>query len=161
MKLTKEVQEYLDGLNDTLHKNTICKTRTIYSLNWYSKKANFYKYTYYTLSLINIVVPLSSTVIISFFPSEDILVAVLSALASFAASLLSLLGAKDKWTNYRNGAEFLKSQYTLYLSHAAPYNTIESDSLYMTTIETQMQTFHANWMQSQKTSKGDDSEMEF
>lgn len=152
MKITKEVEDYLSGLDVALQQNAICKARTIYCLNWYSRKANFYKLIYQTLSIINISVPLLSSFIIAFYPNQDLLVAILSALASFCASLLSLWGAKDKWTNYRNAAEFLKSHYTLYLLQANPYNTAERDSLYLNTIEAQMQNFHSSWIQSQKNS---------
>lgn len=85
------------------------------------------------------------------FRLKDVLVAVLSAVATFCASLLSLFGAKDKWTNYRTAAEFIKTQYTLYLSQSAPYNIKSSDaiSLYLNTIESHMQNTHTHWMNAQ------------
>ncbi|MBQ2902349.1 MAG: DUF4231 domain-containing protein [Agathobacter sp.] len=157
MKNTKETNDYLSGLTPSFSQNPICKARTIYCLNWYSKNACLYKFIYYALSIINIIVPLLSSLIISFAPAQDKLVAVLSAIASFCASLLSLWGAKDKWTNYRSVAEFIKMHYALYLSQAEPYNTPNSDSLYLNTIEQKMQNTHSHWENTQNN-KDDDSE---
>lgn len=151
MKNTKETDEFLKNLTLSTLPHNVCKARTVYCLNWYSRKACFYKQMYHCLSIINIAAPLFSSIIISLAPEMDVLVAVLSAVATFCASLLSLFGAKDKWTNYRTAAEFIKTQYTLYLSQSAPYNIKSSDaiSLYLNTIESHMQNTHTHWMNAQ------------
>lgn len=162
MKNTKETNEFLKDLTLSTTPQNICKARTVYCLNWYSRKANFYKQMYHGLSIINIAAPLLSSIIISLAPEKDTLVAVLSAIATFCASLLSLFGAKDKWTNYRTAAEFIKTQYTLYLSQSAPYNIKSSDatSLYLNTIESHMQNTHAHWVNVQNDATETDLENE-
>ena len=158
MKNTKETDKFFKSLTDLSMPQDICRARTIYCLNWYSQKATLYKNIYHILSIINIAAPLLSSVIISISPQKDLLVAILSAIASFCASLLSLFGAKDKWTNYRTTAEFIKTQYTLYLSKSTPYNIKNSDasSLYLNTIETQMQNIHSHWVNFQNNTEHTD-----
>lgn len=149
MKNTKEVNDYLTNLTPTSTPHPICQARTIYCLNWYSRKSVFYKTLYYILSIINIIVPLLSSILVITSDEQDMIAAILSSLVSFSASMLSLYCAKDKWTNYRTVAEFIKSHYVLYLSKSAPYHDNNRDSLYLNTIEAKMENVHMHWVNVQ------------
>lgn len=86
---------------------------------------------------------------------------ILSAITSFSAALLSLLGVHDKWVMYRTAAEFIKSQYTLYCAHVEPYNYIDRDEQYLARIEAYMAGIHGQWqaLQSNLTDSNESGNM--
>lgn len=148
MYYSKETKTFFDGLNYEITPKTICRNRTIYCLNWYSRKAIFYKNFFYILSVINIAAPLISSLLTTYF-EMNIIGATLSALTSFSASLLALFNVRDKWTNYRSATEYIKNQYILYLANAAPYNVDACHTLYLATIEEYMVKVHSHWYHTQ------------
>lgn len=150
MHYTKEIKEYLEGLDRNQSSEKNCIARTYYCLNWYSKKANKYKIYYYIFSIINVAVPLISSILITQFENMELYVAILSAITSFSASLLSLLKIHEKWTNYRTAAEYLKRQFVLYITKTEPYDKIETcDFLYLKDIEVFMSDVHSKWCELQ------------
>uniref|UniRef100_UPI0040565F65 DUF4231 domain-containing protein n=1 Tax=Agathobacter sp. TaxID=2021311 RepID=UPI0040565F65 len=154
MKHTTEIKEYLEHLDSNQPSENNCIVRTCYCLNWYSKKANWYKFLYHLFSIINVAVPLISSILITHFDGMELYVAILSAITSFSASLLSLLKVHEKWTNYRTAAEYLKKQYMLYITKTEPYDKLATrDSLYLSDIEKFMNDIHSKWYELQNSEK--------
>lgn len=132
---------------------SICQSRTEYSLRWYTKKALLYKNLFYTFSVINIVAPLISSAVTSCLQWNCAGV-VISVLGSSSASLLVLFNMKDKWSTYRTAAEYIKSQYTLYLARIEIYSGENPEKQYLSMLEAYMQNIHNHWLKKQ-----DDEEM--
>lgn len=155
MGYTKETKAFLKNLGYNLPQKSICEAHTLYCLNWYSQKAVFYKFFYYVLCIMNISAPLASSLLLTYF-ELDFISTILSALTSFSASLLSLYHVRDKWTNYRTTAEYIKEQYVLYLVQSPPYNTAECHIIYLNTLQNHMRNTHSHWLHTQNdTNKHD------
>ena len=73
----------------------------------------------------------------------------LMIIASFSASILSVTGAQNKWTRYRNAAEFLKSQRTRYLCEKQFCDSkhADLDKKYLDIIEEFMADINKQWME--------------
>lgn len=150
MKNTKEINSFLNGIDYNMPSHSICKSHTLYCLNWYSRKAIFYKHLFYILSLINIVAPLISSILYTNL-NKNLLGTILASITSLSASLLSLYNVHDKWINYRDAAEFIKSQFILYVLKAEPYHSDNCHALYLIEIEKYMAQIHTNWYSTQKS----------
>ena len=127
----------------------ICCLRTQNCLEWYVRKAIYYKYMFYILSIINLALPLLSALIIVFNEKSN-MGAILAAIASLSASLLALYNARDKWTNYRTAAENIKKQYSLYCGKVAPYDDENAHTRYLLMLEQYMSEVHLQWYNTQK-----------
>lgn len=127
----------------------ICSLRTENSLEWYMRKAIFYKRMFYILSIINMGVPLLSTVIMSWDPKTKAGI-VLAAVTSFSASLLALYDMREKWLMYRTAAEYIKSQYCLYCGKVFPYDGEDAHEKYLLLLEKYMASVHIQWYGLQK-----------
>lgn len=94
-------------------------------LAWYSRKSAKNKRWYYRLQFITLLSAVAVPVIS--LSSGDIkvrfLVALLGAIAAFAAGLSSMYQFRDQWLDYRSTSESLKFEKHLFLTRSAPYNT--------------------------------------
>lgn len=127
----------------------ICSLRTKNCLEWYMRKAVFYKGMFYTLSIVSVGVPLLSTVIMSLYEQSKVGI-VFAALTSFAASLLALFDMREKWIMYRTAAEYIKSQYCLYCGKVAPYDGEDAHAQYLLLLEKYMASVHVQWYDLQR-----------
>ncbi|MBO5055719.1 MAG: DUF4231 domain-containing protein [Lachnospiraceae bacterium] len=156
MYYNKEITHFFNELAYNLPPQVVCQKRTLYCLNWYTKKAIFYKKLFFILSIINISAPIISGLLLNYSKME-LPSAILSALTSFSASLLALCNVRDKWTNYRTAAEYIKKEYTLYMAKIKPYNTENCHAIYLTSIEGYMESIHSHWYNAQISGKQDNT----
>ncbi|MDP4146615.1 MAG: DUF4231 domain-containing protein [Bacillota bacterium] len=79
------------------------KDRVENVLLWNINKAKYYKNMYYGMSIIIIIINASIPVInqIQNFDNSKLVVSITSAVAGVVASILTLIGIKDKWYRYR------------------------------------------------------------
>ncbi len=126
----------------------ICYHRTMNCLEWYIRKAIFYKRIFYLLSMVNLLLPLLSTAIMAWKKDSDIGI-ILSACTSLSASLLALFNARDKWTSYRTAAENIKRQYALYCAKVEPFDDENAHSRYIMLLEQYMTEVHTHWCDMQ------------
>ncbi len=105
-------KEYADNkyLIDFLQDEKI-KNRISANLLWYIRKATESKYGYYTLTIITIVAPVVSAIILN-GPFEDeitkLVADIILGSSTIAASLISLFNYHKKWIIYRNQTEAIK-----------------------------------------------------
>lgn len=155
MREQKECMHYIDSLKYGGRKEDICKFRTRYCIEWYSRKAITYKRAFIILSIINVAIPQISTIVV--LQSDCSLTsAIMSAIVSVSASLLALLNVKDRWTSYRTAVEFIKKQYTLYCVRAVPFQGDDAHSIYLNMIEQYMTEEHGHWVDMQRESPAKD-----
>lgn len=106
-------------------------------LEWYIRKACFYKRLYYILmsaiGICPLVVAALSGLSSSGYAQVQIVVIVLSLVASVSAFLVNMLRAQEKWTEYRVSAEYLKRERSRFLNEVlrdgANAEKIQSDFL--------------------------------
>src|SRR5699024_12672258 len=82
----------------------------------------------------------------------------ISVFGSASASLLVLFNMKDKWSTYRTAAEYIKSQYTLYLAKIEAYTGQNPEERYKSMLDAYMQNIHNQWLKKQDNKEKDDSE---
>lgn len=154
MNEKKECMDFIEALGQAASPKEICRLRTQYCLEWYTRKAIKYKYIFLILSIVNIAIPQISTIVI--IEGECILAsAVMSAIVSFSAALLALLNVRERWTAYRSAAENIKRQYTLYCLQTSPYQGEEAHLRYLQVLEQGMAEEHKHWVGLQKKDYAD------
>lgn len=106
LKEFNENQHLLDSISDEIIKNRISS-----SLKWYINSAVKAKYYFYFLSVVTIVAPICSGILIN-LPLTDtcikIIASVFAGLTSACASILNLFNFRKNWELYRNQAEDIK-----------------------------------------------------
>lgn len=153
MREQKACMKYITSLKFGESKEEICKQRTLYCIDWYTRKAILYKRLFILLSIVNVAIPQISTIVV-LVNKCPLFSAVLSAVVSFSTALLALLNVKDRWTSYRSTAEIIKRQYTLYCVQAPPFHGDDAHIIYLDMIEQYMAEEHGHWREAQKKSPG-------
>lgn len=143
-----ESEEFFSQIEYGKDPVEICRLRTKGCLEWYMRKAIFYKYLFYILSLVNLSLPLLSATIMAVTDKKDIGIT-LASITSLSASLLALFNARDRWTNYRTAAENIKKQYSLYCGKVRPFDDEMAHSNYLYLLEEYMTEVHTHWYQTQ------------
>lgn len=149
MSEQKKCEEFIQKLECAAAPKEICKIRTQYCIEWYTRNAVKYKCLFFILSIVNIAIPQISTLVM-LGGGGAIFSATMSSIVSFSAALLALLNVRDRWTSYRSAAENIKREYTLYCSRTAPYQGDEAHLLYLQTLEQSMAEEHRHWIDLQK-----------
>lgn len=149
MSEIKECMIYIDSLDFKADPAAICRLRTRYCVEWYTKKAVEYKYIFLILSIVNVAVPQISA-IIALQGMCNLASAIMASIVSFSTALLALLNVKERWTAYRSAAENIKRQYTLYCMQAPPYHGEEAHRLYLQVLEKGMAEEHGRWIARQR-----------
>lgn len=149
MSEKKECMKYIDSLDYKADPRIICKLRTRYCVEWYTRKAVKYKNIFLFLSIVNVAVPQISA-IFALQGKCSVVSAILASLVSFSTALLALLNVKERWTAYRSAAENIKRQYTLYCIQAPPYQGEEAHRLYLQMLEEGMAEEHGRWIAQQR-----------
>lgn len=153
MREQKECMKYINSLKFGESKEEICKLRTQYCVQWYTKKAVLNKRLFILLSIANVAIPQISTIVV-LLNERSLFSAILSAVVSFSTALLALLNVKDRWTSYRSTAEIIKRQYTLYCVQAPPFQGDDAHIIYLAMIEQYMAEEHGHWREAQKKAPG-------
>lgn len=96
--------------------NYFMQQRICNSLNWYIRKAVIYKRGYYFFASLSIITPLVATFVhsIDSYAYADICNILLASLTTISSSLLALYRFKDRWKEYRETTEKLKSELIQY-----------------------------------------------
>lgn len=104
-----------------LFKNDIDSTDVLdkrfeYCLKWYISHACKLKFVFYCTTFSGAVCPLLAAIINTMFPQHDKgliwLLGIISAFSGISVIILNATRAQEKWTRYREAAEFLKRQRT-------------------------------------------------
>lgn len=143
-----ESEDFFSQIEYGKSPEEICGRRTRNCLEWYMRKAIFYKYLFYILSVINISLPLASSAIMALYERSDIGI-ILASITSLSAALLALFNARERWTTYRTAAENIKGQYSLYCGRVGPYEFVDCHSQYLSRLEQYMTDVHTHWCDMQ------------
>lgn len=132
--LKKEL-ESLDLYVSKIKDDTI-KKRISHLLDWYIRKATFYKNLFYSMSMfliiINALIPVISQ---SSLGNKDIVISVGSSIATVISSALTLFTMKDTWFRYRNYVELIKEECMKYNSCYGDYCHDQNQFLLSNNIE--------------------------
>ena len=120
----------VDGLSDE-----ILKKRVETSLRFYITRANKYRKRDTVLGTLSVVLPAFATfasAAVSFYeakyPSLDLVVPVITLIATVTAGMMAHFKFSEKMENYRNLAESMKSEVALYECHAQKYSREKTDN---------------------------------
>ena len=92
-------------------KNQFIRKRADNCLQWFIHKAVKNKYWYYSLSVLTIVGPVASEIVINMSdwnPYARLISSIILGISTIAAAFLNLFDVRRKWGVYRNEAEDLK-----------------------------------------------------
>lgn len=138
MKEFKENKYLVDRIQDDFLKKYAES-----NLKWYMKKAIIHKWGYYICTLITIICPVISGIVL-LIPIEDIYTKLISevilGISTIAAAMIPLFGYKRKWGMYRNQTENIKAILAEYVSDTS------SVDLVLKIEKIKLQT-HEKWMQ--------------
>lgn len=99
-------------------EDAILRNRIQGCMEWYLKKAVYYRRIFYILSIMTIAMPLLTTMTNSLEGISDAvaknMVSGFSMMAALAASALCLFKCQEKWTLYRTTLERMKKILSLY-----------------------------------------------
>ena len=125
LKNRNSLKKELNSLNIYTEniKDELIKKRIEHLLDWYIRKANFYKNLFYILSMlliiINAIIPVLSGTQIN---NKDIVISCISSIATIITSSLTLFTMKDTWFRYRNSVEIMKSECIKFNCNLNEYN---------------------------------------
>lgn len=123
-KELKSIQIYTSGITTPMIKD-----RIQHLLDWYMRKATFYKCLFYTLSsiviFINTFIPVISQLSIE---KKDIVVSVISSIAAVITSIVSLFTMKETWFRYRNHVELIKQECIKCITKIDQYSEHDKDN---------------------------------
>lgn len=139
LKEFNDNQRLLDSISDE-----IIKSRIEISLKWYIYHAVKAKFYFYLFSVITIVAPICSGILIN-IPLTDtsikIIASIFAGLTSVSASALSLFNFRKNWELYRSQAEDIKR--ILAKNLAGPVG----DQKVLKEIEKSMQSTDKSWVE--------------
>lgn len=116
----KEILNYRFLYDDI--QNPVLKNRVRNSLEYFINKADFYKKLNVLFSIIIILLPSAVTLISTFnFEEKTIIIPIITSVTTLISSLLALLKCNDKKKSYRDSAENLKSELSLFNYKAGIY----------------------------------------
>lgn len=120
----------VDGLNDE-----ILKKRVETSLRFYIKKANKYRKRDAFLGMLSIVLPALATfasaaagIYEEQYPQLDLVVPVITLIATVTAGVIAHFKFSEKKQNYRNLAESMKSEVAMYECRAQKYSKEKTEN---------------------------------
>ena len=120
----------VDGLSDE-----ILKKRVETSLRFYIKKANKYRKRDAFLGMLSIVLPAFATfasaaagIYEEQYPQLDLVVPVITLIATVTAGMIAHFKFSEKKQNYRNLAESMKSEVAMYECRAQKYSREKTEN---------------------------------
>lgn len=151
-------KEELDSITIYIDKieNVSIKMRIEHILKMYARKSTLYRWLYYRMSvliiIINALIP-----VINQISSDDRLkyvVSIMSAVASVFAGIITLYCMKDTWYRYRKNAELIKKECMYFNSKIGDYSGEDRESYLTMNIEKILSEEKNSW-KSQKFSQQD------
>lgn len=131
--LNKELESiwiYTESIN-----NKLAKKRIEHLLDWYIRKANFYKNLFYALSFSLIVINALIPVLINTeIMNKNLIISIISCIATIITSSLTLFTMKDTWFRYRDNVESMKSECIKFTHKIGVYKD-GNESIIMENIE--------------------------
>lgn len=136
---------------DSIITNNNIRIRYEQSVKWYIKKANYNRKMFYFFSVLEIIFPGIIIIINSaseyYNFSSNLIINIFSVLSTIVASILALFKFHKKWMHYRFIAEYLQSEFSLYIECVGKYNTddVNKNKEFITNIETIMKNELNDW----------------
>lgn len=128
--------KYIRSLLSSI-ENQLTKDRLENILIWNIKKSCFYKNMFYgmsvTIIIINAGIPVINQALAE--ANSKLIITVFSTLASVFASILTLVGVKDKWYRYRKYTELLKRECIFYITKSGVYHLEQRECEFIENIE--------------------------
>lgn len=155
----KEIEEssFLIDAKPMGNPQEFINERAASCLRWYIRKACYYRGMFYTCSLITLLAPLISSVIVGFNSLLghtsviiQIITIILGVVSSAATGVLALFHAQEKWTRYRSASEYLKREFALYKAGADKYDQRDAHILFLKNIEEYMMNENLEWQDNQQ-----------
>lgn len=133
-----------------MNEESYIKTRLDDQIEWYSKKSSQYKYKFYTMRALEII--LAGAIPVLFCWSKvQWMIPFLSAIVAILAGLLALFRFHENWISYRTTSESLKHEKYLYLTSTYPYNNEDKLSKLVHNIEQIISSENSLWKQKSLT----------
>ena len=140
-KELKSLDMYVEKIEDR-----VIKSRILHLLDWYIRKANFYRNIFYVMSVSLIVINAIIPVIIQMsLVEKDIIVSIISSLATVISGVLTLFTMKDTWGRYREYAELIKEECMKYNCCFGEYKDNQNQYLLGSNIELIIANERALW----------------
>lgn len=120
---------YISSLLERMDNENI-KKYVAHQLYTYAEKAKFNKRCYYIFSIISLSAPAVAIVFNNLSEATDstkLLVSILSAVATIATGINSLVKFKETWIRYRSYCEILKREVTEYITGVGDYKAKKYD----------------------------------
>ena len=149
----ESINEFQDYSCDNEEIQSYINNRVMQQIDWYDKKSNKYKKTYYFFSVFILILN-TSTIFISSINDNgqrNIWLIVISCCSAFLVGLNNLIAPKDLWIKYRTYCERLKSVLHRYFVHASEFSNIkinQANDLLVTIIENGIATENQTWVKS-------------
>ncbi|EPB9414074.1 DUF4231 domain-containing protein [Clostridium perfringens] len=157
-KKSNSLKKELQSLNIYVFKieDYSLRARISHLLDWYVRKATFYKNLFYSMSviliIINALIPVISQ---SALVNKDIIISFGSSIATIISSALTLFTMKDTWFRYRNYAELIKEECMKYNSCYGDYNNDKAQLLLSQNIELIINSERTLWKDNKFNEKDD------
>lgn len=120
---------YISSLLERMDNENI-KKYVAHQLYTYAEKARYNKRCYYIFSIISLSAPAVALVFNNLSEatnSTKLLVSILSAVATIATGINSLVKFKETWIRYRSYCEILKREVTEYITGVGDYKAMKND----------------------------------
>ncbi|EOU1755917.1 DUF4231 domain-containing protein [Clostridium perfringens] len=140
-------------------KNTIIQKRVGQVLEWNIKKATKYKFLFYLLSIIIIILN-ASIPIINQINGYEILITIISSIVLALTSIISLINFKDTWHRYRYTAEAIKGECMRFNCRTIEYRDENRDTVFLERIERLISAERELWIESRFNKKSVDAKEE-
>lgn len=141
-------------------QNKIIKARIKHILEWYIRKADFYKRIFYFFSVAAIVVN-ACVPIMNQMQSKTkwdgylVIATTLSGIATVLISMVTLFTMKDTWFRYRKHAELIKKECIMHAVKKKDYNGEDRDGVLIENVEAIIDDERMTWETSKFSKKED------
>lgn len=137
-------------------EDDIIKRRIDHLLDWYIRKATFYKNLFYVMSMLLIIINAFIPVISqSPLANKDIVISAGSSIATIISSGLTLFTMKDTWFRYRNHVELIKEECMKYNSAYGDYFNNQNQYLLSKNIESIIKSERELWKNNRFNEEND------
>lgn len=157
------LEKELDSLDVYVFRITdnAIRLRIRHLLDWYIRKASFYKFLFYLLSMvlivINALIPILNQ---SALENKDLIVSIGSSIATIISSALTLFTMKDTWFRYRNHAELIKEECMKYNSCYGDYYNNQNQSLLSENVELIIRSERNMWRNNRFNESGSNNNID-
>ena len=120
---------YISSLLEKMDNEDI-KKYVAHQLYTYAEKARYNKRCYYVFSIISLSAPAVALIFNNLSETTNftkLIVSILSAVATIATGINSLVKFKETWIRYRSYCEILKREVTEYITVVGDYRAMKND----------------------------------